>query len=74
VSTVAEIIDAVKSLSVEEREEFLARLSDLGFDEVWDQQITGDAHAGRLDQFWQSALADIKAERTKSLEEVLDES
>jgi hypothetical protein len=74
VRTVAEIIEAVKSLGVQEKEEFLARLSDLRFDDAWDLQITADAQAGKLDYLWESALEDIKAERTKSLDDVLNES
>jgi hypothetical protein len=64
-STVTEIIEAVKSLGVEEKGEFLARLSEVDFEEAWGLQIAGDAQAGRLDHLWQQAREDIKAGRTK---------
>ena len=73
-STVTEIIEAVKSLDVEEKGEFLARLSEVDFEEAWDLQIAADAQAGRLDHLWQQALEDIKAGRTKPLDEVLNDA
>jgi hypothetical protein len=45
-STVTEIIEAVKSLDVEEKSEFLTRLSELDFDDAWDKQIAADAQSG----------------------------
>ena len=73
-STVTEIIEAVKNLGVEEKGEFLARLSEVDFEEAWDLQIAADAQAGRLDYLWQQALEDIKAGRTKPLDEVLNDA
>lgn len=73
-STVTEIIEAVKSLGVEEKGEFLTRLSEVDFDDAWDRQIATDAQAGRLDHLWQQALEDIKAGRTKPLDEVLNDA
>jgi hypothetical protein len=73
-STVTEIIEAVKSLGIEEKGEFLARLSEVDFEEAWDLQIAADAQAGRLDNLWQQALEDIKAGRTKPLDEVLNDA
>jgi hypothetical protein len=73
-STVTEIIEAVKSLGIEEKGEFLARLSEVDFEEAWDLQIAADAQAGRLDHLWQQALEDIKAGRTKPLDEVLNDA
>ncbi len=70
-STVTEIIEAVNSLGVDEKGEFLKRLSEADFDDAWDRQIAADAHSGRLDPLWQQALEDIKAGRTKALDEVL---
>ena len=72
VSTVSEIIEAVKSLGVEEKDEFLSRLSELDFEDAWNLQIAVDAQAGRLGHLWQEALEDIKVGRTKSLDEVLN--
>jgi len=45
-STVAEIIDAVKHLSEEEKTEFLDRLREIEFEDVWDRQIEEDAKRG----------------------------
>jgi hypothetical protein len=72
--SVAEIIDAVKHLSEVEKNEFLDRLREVDFEDSWDRQIEADAKAGRLDHLWQKALEDIKAGRTKPLDEVLDHS
>lgn len=71
-STVTEIIAAVKSLGVDERSDFLARLSDVDFDDAWDRQIAADSESGKLDALWREALEDIKTASTKPLEEVLD--
>lgn len=48
-STVAEIIDAVKQLSETEKGEFLERLREIDFDDAWDRQMEADAKAGKLD-------------------------
>ncbi len=73
-STVTEIIEAVKSLGADEKGEFLTRLSEVDFDDAWDRQIAADAQAGRLDHVWQEALEDVKAGRTKPLDEVLSDA
>jgi len=73
-STVTEIIEAVKSLGADEKSEFLTRLSEVDFDDAWDRQIVADAEAGKLDTLWQQALEDIKAGRTKPLDEVLNDA
>jgi hypothetical protein len=73
-STVTEIIEAVKSLGVEEKGEFLSRLGEVDFDDAWDRQIETDARAGRLDHLWQQSVQDIKAGRTKALDEVLNDA
>ena len=74
-SSVAEIIDAVKALSEEEKAEFLEHLAEIDFGEdAWDHQIEADAKAGRLDHLWQRAVEDIEAGRTRPLDEVLNES
>lgn len=72
--SVAELIDAVKELSENEKGEFLDRLMEIDFEDAWDRQIEADAKAGRLDHLWQKALEDIEAGRTKPLDEVLDHS
>jgi hypothetical protein len=73
-STVVEIIDAVKSLDEHEKGEFLEKLTEVDFDDAWDRQIEADAKAGRLDHLWQQALEDIEAGRTKPLDEVLNDT
>lgn len=72
--SVAEIINAVKKLSPDEKGELLDRLREVDFEDAWDRQIEADAKAGRLDHLWQQALVDIEAGRTKPLDEVLDNS
>ncbi len=73
-STVVEIIDAVKKLDVQEKGEFLEKLTEVDFDDAWDRQIEADAKAGRLDHLWQQALEDIEAGRTKPLDEILNDT
>ncbi len=73
-STVTEIIEAVKNLGVEEKGEFLTRLSEVDFDDAWDRQMVADAQNGLLDPLWEQALKDIKAGRTKPLDEVLNDA
>jgi hypothetical protein len=70
-SSVAEIIEAVKRLDEHQKGEFLQKLADVDFDDAWDRQVETDAKAGRLDRLWAEAMDDIKAGRTKPLDEVL---
>lgn len=72
VSTVTEILEAVKQLPDEQKGEFLDRLREIDFEDAWDRRIEADAKAGRLDALWQEALKDIEAGRTKSLDEVIN--
>lgn len=73
-TSLAEIITAVKNLSEQEKGEFLERLAEIDFDDAWDHQIEGDVKAGRLDDSIAQAEADIAAGRTKPLDEFLDQS
>ena len=73
-STVVEIIDAVKNLDEQEKGEFLEKLTEVDFDDAWDRQIEADAKGGRLDHLWQQALEDIEAGRTKPLDEILNDT
>lgn len=73
-STVVEIIEAVRQLDERGKGEFLEKLADIDFDDTWDRQIEADAKAGRLDHLWQQALGDIKAGRTRPLDEVIDDA
>jgi hypothetical protein len=60
-STIAEIIDAVKNLDEKEKGEFLERLADLDFDDEWDRRMAADAAAGKLDFLVREADAAIEA-------------
>jgi hypothetical protein len=72
-STVGEIIKAVKGLDEAKKGEFLEKLAEVNFDDAWDRQIEADANAGRLDRLWQEALGDIRSRRTKPLDEILND-
>ena len=73
-STVAEILEAVKQLPEEQKGEFLDRLREIDFEDTWDRQIEADAKAGRLDPLWLQAVKDIEAGRSKPLDEVINGS
>ena len=65
-STVAEIITAVKRLNEEEKDEFLEKLREIEFEDGWDRQMEADAKAGKLDFLLREADDAI---RTDSLRE-----
>ena len=65
-STVAEIISAVKHLNEEEKDEFLEKLREIEFEDGWDRQMEADAKAGKLDFLLREADDAI---RTDSLRE-----
>ena len=65
VSTVTEILEAVKRLPEDQKGEFLDRLREIDFEDAWDRRIEADAKAGRLDPLWQEAVKDIEAGRSK---------
>ena len=73
-STVAEILEAVKHLPHDKKGEFLEWLREIDFEDAWDWQIEADADASRLDPLWQEALKDIEAGRAKPLDEVINAS
>ena len=70
-STVPEIIDAVKRLNGEQKNLFLAKLAEVDFDDAWDRQMEADAKAGRLDFLWKEAKPEISARKTRPLDELL---
>jgi len=70
-STVTEIIQAVKHLNEEEKGDFLAKLAEIDFDDAWDRKIDADARAGKLDFLWEEAKKDSKDGHTRSLDELL---
>jgi hypothetical protein len=55
-STVSEIIEAVKKLPERDKSEFLERLVEVDFNDAWDRQIEADAKAGKLDCFIDEAV------------------
>jgi hypothetical protein len=74
VSTVTEILEAVKQLPEEQKRVFFDRLREIDCEDDWDRHIEADAKSGRLDPLWQQALKDIETGRTKSLDEVINGS
>ena len=72
-STVAEIIDAVKHLDEDEKGEFLEKLAEVDFDDAWDRQMAADAKAGRLDFLLKELDEDIAAGRVKPIDEICRE-
>ena len=57
-STVAEIIEAVKQLDERQKGEFIAKLDEVDFDDAWDRQIEADAKAGKFDELRKKVCAD----------------
>ncbi len=70
-STVPEIIDAVKRLNEEQKNQFLAKLAEIDFDDAWDRQMEADATADRLDFLWKDAKREIAEGKTRPLDELL---
>ena len=66
-STVAEIIEAVKHLDEQQKGEFIARLAEVDFDDAWDRQIEADAKAGKFDRFVEEAVREHREGRTLPL-------
>ncbi|MCX8089617.1 MAG: hypothetical protein N3I86_01570 [Verrucomicrobiae bacterium] len=64
-STVTEILEAVKRLPDAQKSEFLERLAEIDFDDAWDRQIEADAQAGRLDRFIDEAIREHRAGRSR---------
>jgi len=71
VSTVPEIIDAVKLLNEEQKGQFLAKLAEIDFDDAWDRQMDTDARAGRLDFLWEEVKGEIATGKSRPLDELL---
>jgi hypothetical protein len=71
VSTVPEIIDAVKRLNDEQKNQFLAKLAEIDFDDAWDRRMEADAKAGRLDFLWKEAQPEIAEGKTRPLDEIV---
>jgi hypothetical protein len=74
-ATVEQILNAVKSLSSEERKELWDRVAAdeaRNLDE-WEKQVERDSNAGKLDHLLAELKEDIKAGRVKPLDEVINE-
>jgi hypothetical protein len=76
-SSVRKIVGQVKSLSRDDKEEFLTWLADfeLEHSDEWDQQLQRDSQpGGRLEGTLERVRKDITQGRTKPLDEVIDNS
>ncbi len=76
-ANVQKIVDQVKALPEDQRDEFLAWLAEdeLQRADEWDEQIARDCQAGgRLERVLERVRKDIAEGRTKPLDEVLDNS
>ncbi len=66
-STVAEIIQAVKQLDEREKGEFLEKLKEVDFDDAWDREMKADAAAGKFDRLMEEAVREHREGRTLPL-------
>jgi hypothetical protein len=76
-SRVQHIVEQVKALPEDEREEFLSWLTDfeLGQSDAWDKEIARDSQpGGRLRELLDRVRQDIAEGRTKPLDEIIDDS
>ena len=65
-STVTEIIEAVKRLGERQKGEFLDKLAEIDFDDEWDREIEADAKAGRLDRFAEEAIREHREGKSRA--------
>ena len=68
-----EIETAIKQLPQSQTHQLLNWLQSY-LDDAWDEKIKADVSSGRLDKLIQRAKDDIKANRVKPLDEVIDNS
>jgi hypothetical protein len=76
-ANVQKIVEQVKALPEEKRDEFLAWVAEyeLGQADEWDKEIAQDSQpGGRLEGVLRRVREDIAAGRTKPLDELLDNS
>jgi hypothetical protein len=74
---VEQIVEQVKALPEDERQEFLSWLTDfeLGQNDDWDKEIARDSQpGGRLSDLLRRVRQDIAEGRTKPLDEVINDS
>jgi hypothetical protein len=74
-ATVEKILQEVKSLSCQEREELVERVAGEEASKLddWEKQVERDSNAGKLDHLLAELEDDIKAGRVKPLDEVINE-
>ena len=72
-SRVEQIQQAIATLTLEERAELMSSLAAFEDDE-WDKQMKRDAAAGKFDEMNRKADADLKAGKTKPLDDLLAKS
>jgi hypothetical protein len=74
-ATVEKILEEVKSLSSQERQELWDRVAaeEAGNLDEWEKQLERDLKAKKLDDLLAELRADIKAGRVKPLDEVINE-
>jgi len=76
-ANVKKIAEQVKALPQDEREEFLSWLADFEAEHIddWDKEIARDSQpGGRMERVLERVRKDIAEGRTKSLDEILDNS
>ena len=66
-STVSEIIQAVKQLDERQKGEFLEKLKEVDFDDAWDRQMKADAEAGKFDRLMEEVVREHREGRTLPL-------
>jgi hypothetical protein len=74
-ATVEKILQDVRTLSAEQREELWKRVAaeEAGNLDEWEKQIERDSNAGKLDHLLNELKEDIAAGRVKPLDEVINE-
>jgi hypothetical protein len=73
VNTIADIESAIQQLPEPQIRELSAWLEEY-LEEKWDSQIEQDYRSGKLDSLIHRAEADIKANRLKPLDEIINHS
>lgn len=74
-ATVEKILQDVRTLSAEQREELWKRVAaeEASNLDAWEKQIERDSNAGKLDHLLNELKEDIAAGRVKPLDEVINE-
>ena len=74
-ATVEKILKEVKTLSSQERQELWDRVAAEEANNLddWEKQIERDSNAGKLDHLLAELKDDIKANRVRPLDEVINE-